>query len=338
MIEIQENVSLAKYSTFHIGGLVRFFIIIKSLADLKEAIKFQQTKKIDYLILGVGSNILFSDEGFSGLVIKNEIKSCKINQNQVTFGAGVIWTEAVKFCVENNLAGLENLAGIPGTVGATPIQNVGAYGLEIKDVLASVLALNVETGEIKTFSLLDCQFSYRSSYFKKSEAKKYVIVEVTFNLKLAKTDYQPNLSYKDLANYFANSKEPITLKAVYEAVIKIRAEKFPNTVDFGLAGSFFKNPIITRKKYLELLEKYPNLPKYDAGLDRVKIPLGWILDKVLNMKGYRVGRVGLYEKQAIVLVNYGEATAKEVRDFADYVKNKVFNKCGLRVEEEVEMC
>jgi UDP-N-acetylmuramate dehydrogenase len=336
MLNIQENIMLEDFTTFHIGGPARYFVTVKDLKELKEAIFFTKREKIKFLVLGGGSNILMSDSGFDGLVIKNEIKKKEIlPSGLVVFGSGENWDEAVEFAVSQNLVGFENLSGIPGTVGATPVQNVGAYGMEIKDTLFYVKALNTENGEEEIFKNEKCQFAYRSSIFKKLEYKKYILTEVAFALK---KDGKLNTSYKDIKNYFADHSDiPVNLRNIRQAVLNIRNNKFPDIKKFGLAGSFFKNPVITNNKYQELILTYKDLPNFPAEEGFVKVPLAWILDHICKLKGYKVGNVGLYENQPIVLLNFGGVTAKEVLALSAYVKKIVLEKTGIVVEEEVEI-
>lgn len=341
-IIIEENIPLRDFTTFHIGGSARYFAVVNNISELKEAIHFSKNNKIPFWILGGGSNVLISDQGYPGLVIKNEIKKKEIIDDLVTvaFGSGENWDEAVEFTVAHNLTGLENLSGIPGTVGASPVQNIGAYGSEIKDTLSQVKVLNTETNEEEIFTNEQCQFAYRHSIFKKIEYKKYIITEVSFKLNKYTEGNKDklNISYKDLNNYFLEHKDiPVSLRNVREAVLEIRKGKFPNTLEFGLAGSFYKNPIITEEKYRELTLTYQNLPNYAAGDGLVKIPLAWILDHVCQLRGYRVGNVGLHKDQPIVLVNYGGATKEEIINFSNQIKKNVKEKIGIEIEEEVEM-
>lgn len=340
MIKIQENILLKDFTTFKIGGLARYFVIVKDLNELREAVNFSKGKKVPFFVLGGGSNILMSDNGFSGLVIKNEIKG-KVYKDMsgsdgwITFGAGENWDEAVAYSIAKGLFGLENLSGIPGTVGASPVQNIGAYGQEVKNVIASVKIFDTETEEESILNNSDCYFSYRDSIFKREAGKKYIIVEVSF---LLKKNGQVNISYKDLQLYFLGkgTLKP-SLKEVREAVLEIRSKKFPNLKENGLAGSFFKNPIISQKKFNELKEKFPLLPGFPEANEKVKIPLAWILDNVCQLKDYRIGNVGLYDKQPIILVNYGGATEKEVSTFAKKISDIVKIKTSLDIEWEVDL-
>jgi UDP-N-acetylmuramate dehydrogenase len=340
MINIQENILLKDFTTFKIGGSARYFAIVMSVDELKEIVIFLRAKKVPFFVLGGGSNILISDKGYDGLVIKNEIKGRFTKDmaeagSLVTFGAGENWDEAVAYSISKDLFGLENLSGIPGTVGASPVQNIGAYGQEIKNVLSSVKVIDMESGEEIIFNNADCYFSYRDSIFKKEASKKYIITEVSF---LLRKDSQVNISYKDLQLYFLEKTnlKPI-LGEVREAVLQIRSKKFPSLIETGLAGSFFKNPIISQEKFNELKVLLPALPGFPEVNEKVKVPLAWILDNVCQLKGYREGNVGLYDKQPIILVNYDGATEKEVSVFAKKIVDIVKNKIDLDIEWEVEL-
>ncbi len=334
-MKIQENISLIKFNTFQINNKARYFTIIKNTDDLREAFAFAKSRKLPILVLGGGSNILLSDHGFSGLVIKNEIKGIKfIDQaNDEVFlevGAGEILDEIISLSIIRNLCGLENLSGIPGTVGGVVVQNAGAYGVEIKDVLLSAEGLNMTNGKKFILNNPECQYGYRDSLFKRN--KKFVITMVTLRLSkklVLKLDYY---GLKDIAGKGETAKP----NNIRQAILKIREEKLPDWHIVGTAGSFFKNPIITNEKYNELKEKFPELPGFSEIKNKTKIPLAWIMDKICNLKGYSEGNVGLYEKQPLILVNYGGATEKEIDSFANKIKNIVKEKVGLEIEEEVE--
>lgn len=339
MLNIQENIPLKSYTTFKIGGPARYFVAVKNVAELREAINFSKEKRISFFVLGGGANILVSDAGYPGLVIKNEIKN-KVcldtlpGASLVIFGAGEDWDQVVDYTISKNLYGLENLSGIPGTVGASPVQNIGAYGQEVKNVICSLKALDSETLEEEIFNNEDCYFSYRDSIFKRGENKRYIITEVSFVLK---REAQVNIGYKDLQLFFLGKGivKP-SLKEVREAVLEIRSNKFPDLKTTGLAGSFFKNLIIFQAEFIKLKGQYPNIPGFAEPNDKVKVPLAWILDNICNLKGYKENKVGLYEKQPIILVNFGEATEKEVSKFAEKIFAKVKEKINLDIEWEVE--
>ncbi|MEI6528172.1 MAG: UDP-N-acetylmuramate dehydrogenase [bacterium] len=340
MLEIQENVKLNNYTTFRVGGSARYFIVVKNTADLEKVADFVRERCVPFFILGGGANLLVNDGGYAGLVIKNEIKGkeiIEVSENKVLLrvGAGEDWDETVEFAVENGFGGLENLSGIPGTVGASPVQNIGAYGAEVKDCIVSVDVFNLETGRGEVYYNQECEFAYRWSIFKKSGNKKFVITAVTFDLK---KDNKANIVYKDLQKYFSDRKiaKP-SIKEVREAVLVIRGEKLPDLKTFGCGGSFFKNPIVEESVCVELVEKYPGLPAYNEMDGRKKISLAWILDRVCGLKGYREGAVGLYEKQPLILVNHGGANAGQIKAFAEKIAQIVREKTGVEVEWEVEL-
>ncbi|MCR4334872.1 MAG: UDP-N-acetylmuramate dehydrogenase [Patescibacteria group bacterium] len=328
-MEIKTEVLLGDMTSFKIGGKASYFALVKTIDDIKEAILFAKNKKIPWFVIGGGTNILINDNGYKGLVIKNDIKGV----DGLKIGAGENWDEFVGQCVEDELYGVENLSGIPGTIGASPVQNIGAYGVEVKDVIESVDVLNTECLTFETLSNKDCCFKYRDSIFKKPEGKKYIITYVTFKLK---KKGELNIEYKDLRNYFFEKNVAPTLEKVRKAVLEIRGKKFPDLSKYGTAGSFFKNPIINKLQYEKLLEKYPLLPNYYVDENNVKIPLAWVLDNICNLKGVRKGDIGTYEKQPLVLVNWGHATAKEVKEYAEKIANCVKEKIGIDIELEVQ--
>jgi UDP-N-acetylmuramate dehydrogenase len=304
-IYIREHVSLKEYTTFKTGGVARFFCEVHTVNELKEVLT-QHTK---FFILGGGSNILIGD--YDGLVIKMSIDN-----------AGRNWDDFVAESTAKGNYGLENLSYIPGTVGAAPVQNIGAYGVEVGDRIEKVHTIHAHTLNERIFTKEECQFSYRNSIFKKE--KEWIITHVEFNF-----TNEINTSYKGLENL----KTP---EEIRDAVIKIRKEKLPDWYVLGTAGSFFKNPIITKLKYEDLKNKYPELPFFEVDSERVKIPLAWVIDKICGMKDFKVGNVGTYKNQALVIVNYGGATAKEVDDFAKKIESIVLEKTGLTIEREVE--
>jgi UDP-N-acetylmuramate dehydrogenase len=347
-LKIAENVPLASYTTFKIGGNARYFCSVNSIEALQEALAYARAHKLPIFILGGGSNLLVSDSGFDGLVIKMElsgIENLKLkieNSVHITAFAGESWDALVAKTVEDGLWGLENLSGIPGTVGASPVQNIGAYGTEVMDLIESVRTIDCETGDEKVFANSECGFTYRTSIFKKPEYQKYAIISVTFKLsEMARS----NLAYKDLKDYFKDKKNP-TQKEIREAVIEIRKGKFPDLREVGTAGSFWKNPIICREHYDGLLKHFPELPSFPAhgpagsrevskDEEAVKIPLAWVLDKVCGLKGYSKGPVGLYKNQPLVVMASKGATASDVSLFVDEIAAKVKEKTGIIIEREV---
>ncbi len=338
-MKIQENISLADHTTFKIGGKARYFCLVQSEGDLKEAVAFAKEKKVPMLVLGGGSNVLISEKGFAGLVLKIELKGIEFEETELgTFahvGAGENWDALVAETVKRGLYGLENLSGIPGTVGGAPVQNIGAYGAEAKDTIQSVEVFDPETGEISIMKKTECEFAYRDSIFKHEEGKHLVILTVTF---LLKKDGELNITYKDVKKYFEEKKiSELTQEDVRNAVIEIRSKKFPDLKQFGTAGSFFKNPIIQREDFEKLLNDYPKLPSFPAGEGLVKIPAGYLFDIICGFKGVRKGDAGVFENQALVLVNWGTATSEEIKNLAEEMRAKVKEKTGIEIEFEVNI-
>lgn len=331
---VRENVALAPHTTLQIGGPAAFFAVAESEDELVEVVQFAKQKKVGFRVLGGGSNVLVPDEGVAELVILNRILGRsyveETDRVHLTVGAGEMLDDVVAYTVSNSWWGMENLSHIPGTIGATPVQNVGAYGVEVKDLITTVRALNTETMQFVELHNEDCRFGYRDSMFKHPEGAQYIVTGVTYRLLAVP---QPNIEYRDLQIRLQDI-EP-TQAEIRETVINIRLEKFPDWHTVGTAGSFFKNPIITASQFNSLTEKYPELPGYVLPGNQVKVPLGWILDKVLGIKGVRSGVVGSYDGQALVLVNYGGATARELTDFADDIAAQVRATTGIEIEWEV---
>jgi len=337
MPEIKEQISLAAYTTMKTGGVADYWAVAHSREELVAL--FSEAKKRDWpvTVIGGGSNMLVSDDGVRGLVIKNEIKGIEVVETdthiRVSAGAGEVWDDFVDYAVSHGWWGIENLSAIPGTVGATPIQNVGAYGVEVKEVIAEVEVYSPVENKFITMNNDECLFSYRHSIFKNESHKNFVIVNVTFVLnKIA----NPILHYKDLHDRFSNTEQSHvpSLTDIRKAVTEIRAQKFPDWHQLGTAGSFFKNPIITKTAFRELQQKYPDIPGYLEDYDHMKVSLAWILDKVCNLKGERDGAVGAFNNQPLVLVNYGGATTNDVKNFAHKIANEVFQKTKIEIEIE----
>lgn len=332
-MDIQEQVPLCEYTTLQVGGPARYFCTVNSVAELQQARQFALHTDVPVLLLGSGSNVLIQDQGFAGLVIHNHIQhqSYTVSGSQVTarFGAGDLLDNVIAQTVSLGYWGLENLSHIPGTVGATPVQNVGAYGVEISDVISTVEACHLDTGEERVFSNADCQFAYRDSFFKSDAGSRWCITAVLCELITSPT---PILTYKDLMSL--QDERPLTQQLIRETVIKIRAAKFPDWTVVGTAGSFFKNPIIPTSQAEALIERYPDLPVYAVSDGQTKVSLGYILDKICGLKGYTQGSVGLFDKQALVLVNTG-TSAGAVTSFAADVIEQVFEHTGITIEQEV---
>jgi len=324
-------------NTFKIDGVSRYFAEIKSREDLSEIAEFIDSKDSDFFILGGGSNVLISDKGFDGIILKISLDGITWNdlgeRVEVVAEAGVSWDSLVGETVKKNLYGLENLSGIPGTVGAAPIQNIGAYGSEVKNTLEWVEIFDLSKKQFKVLDLKNCKLSYRDSVFKKPEAKRWIVTKVAF---LLNKKGQLNLSYKDLKNRFGSEISP-DLDEVRKAVLEIRSRKFPDLKEYGTAGSFFKNPIISKEKLGELLKEFPEMTHFSAGEDLFKISTAWILDNVLGLKGKSFGQVELFRNQPLVVVNLGRATATEIKKVTDEIIFQVKEKLGITLEREVTL-
>lgn len=332
-MDIQTQVALAPFSTLQVGGPAEFFAIAHSVADVEEACAFAHERSLPITIIAGGSNVLCADEGVAGMVIKNEITGVTIEEIDdvvlLSAGAGEVFDTVVADTVARGWWGLENLSHIPGSVGATPVQNVGAYGVEVADVIAGVEVFDIATQTLAWLSPADCQFAYRSSVFKTPAGHRFIITRVQY--RLSKTP-APRLSYADLASL---ADTDVSLATIREQIIAVRAGKFPDWTQVGTAGSFFKNPTVDAVTYTALVNTYPNLPGYKNNDGTIKIPLGYVIDVLCQLRGVRKGNVGTYEGQALVLVNYGGATANEITAFAQEIAQCVQEKIGVSVEWEV---
>lgn len=335
---IKENLSLIPFNTFKSGGRARYFAEVFSLDDMHTALSFAKKESVPFLILGEGSNVLISDKGFLGLVIRMGIPGVRFEEKDadsvsVTVGAGVRFDSLVSESVSRGLHGLENLSGIPGTVGSAPVQNIGAYGAEIKDILNAVEILDATSGEIFFLSRDECQLSYRDSIFKKTKGKHLVVLSVTF---LLKKNAPLITSYRDIQTSLEKFqiKNP-TVSDIRRIVLAIRTRKLPSLDTYGTAGSFFKNVILGEKEADTLQERFPAMPLFQLSSGRKKIPTAWILDNICGLKGFQKNSVGLYEHQPLALVNLGEATSFAVKAMSDFVIESVRKKTGITLEPEV---
>ena len=338
-MKIQENISLKNYNTFGVEAKAHYFVEVHDLHELKYATEFAKINHIKILFLGGGSNLLFTQD-FDGLVIKLNLKGISeeiLDENHVLISAkaGENWHEFVLYTLSKNYGGLENLSLIPGNVGTCPIQNIGAYGTEIKDHFVSCKALNLETSEIEELSLEDCKFGYRDSIFKTSAKGKYVIVEVTF--KLTTQNHHIKTEYGAISTELKNlGIENPTIQEVSKAVINIRQSKLPNPAEIGNAGSFFKNPSIPLVQFENLKEKFPEIQGYANG-DWVKVPAGWLIENA-GWKGKQIGNVASHKLQALVIINAtGNASGKEIYDFSTQIIDSVKEKYGIELEREVNI-
>ena len=335
-MQIHEHFSLKNYNSFGINVYAKQFIAVQSVAELSDVlIKFKDVKKF---ILGGGSNMLLT-QNIDALVILIDIKGKIINKQNddfvwITCNAGENWHEFVLWTIHQNFGGLENLSLIPGNVGATPIQNIGAYGTEIKDTLTSCEAINIENQEIQTFLNNDCKFGYRESIFKNEQKNKYIITSVTF--KLTKKNHNINTSYGDILNEIPSSIADPNLIDISNAVIAIRKSKLPDPKELGNSGSFFKNPILLKSDFAPIQKKFPEMRFFEVSDTEVKIPAGWLIENA-GLKGKRFGNAGIHERQALVLVNYGGASGQEILEVSKIVQQTVFKKFGVAIETEVNI-
>jgi len=342
-IEILKNYDLSKLNTFGVKANTKFFVEIKKEDDIKELFVSEVFKNNERLFLGGGSNILFTKD-FDGIVISNKLKGIEIIEEGkdsvlIKGMGGEIWHDLVLFAVDKGYWGIENLSLIPGTVGATPVQNIGAYGVEIKDSLERVEAYEIESGEKKVFSNKECEFGYRESIFKNKLKGKYFISSVIFKLN---KEESKNTKYRTLQEYI--EKNNLTIKSpkdISDIVIEIRKSKLPDPRILGNAGSFFKNVFLEKNKLEELKNSYPNIPSFEEDLPAqtggiIKIPAGWLIEQC-GWKGKRIGNVGVHEKQALVLVNYGGATGEELKDLSDQIISSINDKFGIILTREVNL-
>lgn len=337
-MNIHQNISLREYNTFGIDVQAKEFVEVKSVEELSilcQAFNFSDRKM---LVIGGGSNLLLTGN-FDGMVIRNAIKGIEVvseNNDFLTVKAfsGEVWHEFVMWSVERGLGGIENLSLIPGCVGAAPMQNIGAYGAEIKQTCISVDAMLIESGEIRTFTKEECKFGYRESIFKNEVKGNYIITSVTFMLN---KHPQLNATYGAIQQTLAarNITSP-TVKDISDAVISIRQSKLPDPKVLGNSGSFFKNPEIPISQYEQIKKEYPELVAYPVGTDNMKLAAGWLIEQC-GWKGKRVGNVGSHQDQALVLVNYGGATGKEIWDLAMQIQSSVKEKFGVVITPEVNI-
>lgn len=333
----QENISLKPFNTFSIDVNASSFVDIKKESELISVFKEINPEAQQVLILGGGSNMLFTED-FKGIVLKISIPGISYLENgdevRVTAGAGVVWNDLVGFCVAKGFAGLENLTLIPGTVGASPIQNIGAYGVELKDVFESCTAFEIATGLTKTFTHGDCKFGYRESAFKNELKGKYIITSVTFILtKKATIRTQYGAITSELEK--RNIKQP-SIADVSSVVAAIRVSKLPDPSTIGNAGSFFKNPVIETAQFEELVARFPEVVHYPAPAGRIKLAAGWLIEQC-GFKGKVVGQTGTWKNQALVLVNHGYASGQEVYDFSEQIIHAVYAKFGVSLSREVNI-
>ncbi len=339
IMKIKENVDIKSYTTLKIGGKFRYFTIVESEDDLFEIYKFSEQNKIKLFILGGGSNMIFSEGVLNVLAVKIEIKGFELLKEtndyvDIKIGAGENWDKIVERTVGMDLSGLEALSSIPGTVGATPVQNVGAYGAEVSDTILEIRVFAIKNKEILILSNKDCEFKYRNSIFKNEAKGKYIIMSVVYRLH---KDLIKIPEYPGVEKYFIenNIDEP-GLKDIRNAIIAIRNTKLPNPEEIPNVGSFFKNPIVKKDIAIELKNKYLDLPTFPIDEKTVKIPAGWLIDKA-GLKGKSFGKISVYKNNALVLINNGEATKDDLMKVKNEIINIIQDKFGITLEQEPEM-
>lgn len=337
---MNKNFNLKELNTFGIEVSANQFVALESIEAAQDFFKSNSLEVGSFLILGGGSNILLTQD-FEGIVIHNQIKGKELIKEDddhyyLKVGAGENWHKLVEYCVENNYAGIENLSLIPGNVGASPMQNIGAYGVEVKDLITEVEAIEIATGNVVTFNNEDCKFDYRSSIFKTTHKDQYFITSVSFRLdKKAsfKTDYGAIKS--ELATKGIEEAE-LSIKSISDAVIAIRQSKLPDPKKIGNSGSFFKNPVVSATKFEALKKKFKSMPAYELPQGDFKLAAGWLIENV-GWKGYTEGNYGVHKNQALVLVNYGGATGLEIYDLSERILRSVNEKFGVLLEREVNI-
>lgn len=336
-MHIEENKSLKEYNTFHIDCKARYFVSISTIEELKEVLA---NKKFENrFLLGGGSNMLLTGD-IDALVIHLNLKGITIlseDQQKVNIEvmAGENWHQFVMFCISNNYGGVENLSLIPGNVGTAPIQNIGAYGVELKDTFVKCNALEIDTQRERVFTKTDCNFGYRNSVFKNDLKGKYIITSVVFEL--TKTNHKKSTSYGAIQDKLAekNIFDP-TIKDISDAVISIRESKLPDPAKLGNSGSFFKNPVIDSETFREFRVKFPEAPFYEVSASQFKIPAGWLIEQA-GFKGKQFGDAGVHKNQALVLVNYGDASGQEIWELAILIQKKIKEMFGIYIEPEVNV-
>ncbi|MFA5574355.1 MAG: UDP-N-acetylmuramate dehydrogenase [Brumimicrobium sp.] len=333
---LQKNVDITHLTTFGVPVKAKYFATFSTIDELQKLLKEATDKEL--LILGGGSNVLFTKD-FNGIVLQNKIQGIEVveeNKDEIILkvGAGENWHQFVQYTMQNNWGGIENLSLIPGSVGASPMQNIGAYGVEIKDVFVSLEALEIATGKLRVFQHEECEFGYRESIFKRTLKRKYIITSV--NYRLTKT-HKVNTSYGAIEKELErrNITNP-TIQDVGEAVIAIRQEKLPDPKEVGSGGSFFKNPIIPISLFKEIKQNFGNIPFYPIDDKVVKVPAGWLIDNA-GWKGKRFGNYGVYDKQALVLVNYDNASGEDIYKLSQKIINDIKNKYNITLEREVNI-
>lgn len=337
-MQISSHISLKPFNTFGIDASAKLFTIVRSTPDVQELLQHPDYKNNPHFILGGGSNILLT-QNVDALVIKNELKGIEVVEETedhalVKCAAGEVWHDFVLYCIDKGFAGIENLSLIPGNTGASPMQNIGAYGVEIKDTFHELEAIDLQTGELMTFSKTDCEFGYRESVFKRKYKDRFMILSVSFRLSRKPVFHTEYGAIKQELDKMGISE--LSIKAISQAVINIRSSKLPDPKKIGNSGSFFKNPEVNAETYQRLLKEFPGLVAYPLDNGNYKLAAGWLIEQS-GLKGYRSGDAGVHALQALVLVNYGHASGKEIYDLSSKVLETVDRKFGVMLEREVNI-
>lgn len=339
MITFQENVHLFPYNTFGINAIARYFVVVRSLEEAREVFSSSLFRAHPHLILGGGSNVLLTKD-FEGIVVKNDINGKEIvsandSTAELKVGSGENWHQLVMYCVERGLGGIENLSLIPGTVGAAPMQNIGAYGVEIREVIREVEAIEIKTGDLRRFTRDECAFGYRESIFKQGLKNQYFISSIT--LSLTRKEHHFNVSYGAIREVLAaKGISDLSIAAISDAVIQIRRSKLPDPAVIGNAGSFFKNPSIDEASFASLRKDYPAIPSFPGENHLVKIPAAWLIEQC-GWKGKTFDNIGVHKHQALVLVNYGRGEGKKIWELAMKIQSSVKEKFNIHLQPEVNV-
>lgn len=336
----QEHVCIAPHTTFKVGGLARFFFEIRHTQDMYDAVSFAHQHAAPLFLLGGGSNVLVSDSGLPGCVIRVALEGITVCAEDAVYvyvdaAAGVVWDDFVSYVTARGWWGIENMSGIPGTVAGGVVGNIGAYGQEVKDVVDSVTFFDTKTGTVHTVTSDACRFGYRTSVFKSRDGRQYMVMSVRFRLYKKGA---PHCLYKDIQEYLAGSGvRPVLSQHMRDIVSDIRAKKLPDWRTVPSAGSYFKNPVIDRSAYEALTVRYPRIPVPRDEGTKVKLSAAWLIDKVCHLRGYVSGNVATHDTQALVIVNRGGATAQEIKSFGDMIVSRVYEATGIILEREVEL-